>query len=446
MSVRSWASGRPAVAALSLAAAVIVASALLALFPVVQRWNGDVRLFENYAELIFSGRLGETPFLSWYPPLSLVPLAVPLLAGGGAAYTFLLGVEMAAVASGGGILLSGLRADRRERLRVSVIYGALVLAATTLVAWRYDIVPAVLTLAALWATSRRRWSSAGVTLGLAAGLKLYAAILAPLLLLHAWRSGGSAAAVRAGIAGVAVGAVSVASYALFPGSSPLDLLSFTASRPLHLEAVPGSVIGALASIGATEANIELGFGSFNIEGSAADAALAALRIVQPLVLATSLGVGAYAIWRRSTTVDAESTLVLAWMAALLGLFISNRVLSAQYVVWILPFVPLATGRLVPILVSAILLTVVIFPWLYTSLLALDPLPVFLVLVRNGLLIAGWTMVILRLVRPTADVDRPPNVSRDQGDAKQDGGGVVDPQVRDDRKTGQRRRADSRPAA
>ena len=388
---------RPAVGAVSLAVAVIVASTILALFPVVQRWNGDVRLFENYAGLIFSGGLGDTPFLSWYPPLALVPLAVPLLAGGGGAYTFLLGVEMAAVASGGGILLSGLRAIDRERLRVIATYGALVLAATTLVAWRYDIVPAVLTLATLWATSRRRWSTAGVTLGLAAGLKLYAAILAPLLVLHAWRSGGSGAALRVGIAGVAIGAASVAAYALFPGSSPLDLLSFTARRPLHLEAVPGSVIAALGSIGAMTADVEFNFGSFNLTGSAADAALSLLRIAQPIVLATSLGVGAYAIWRRGTTVDAEGTLVLAWMAALLGLFISNRVLSPQYLVWILPMVPLATGRLMPILAAAIILTVVIFPWLYSSLLALDPLPVFLLLGRNGLLIAGWTVVILRLL-------------------------------------------------
>ena len=258
---------RPAVAPVLLALGAIVAMSLIALFPVAQRWAGDIRLFEQYAGMALSGNLGETPFLSWYPPLALIPLGIPLLAGGGWVYAFAFGVEMAAFASAGGLLVGAMGQAVGERLRVMTGYAALVLVATALVAWRYDIVPAVLTVAALWATTRGRWALASGLLALAAGLKLYAIVIAPLLVLQACRAGGTEAALRAGVVGGLVGAGSVAAYALFPGSSPLDLLSFTASRPLHLESVPGTVIAALAVVGAATVDIELSFGSFNVTGT-----------------------------------------------------------------------------------------------------------------------------------------------------------------------------------
>ena len=226
-------------------------------------------------------------------------------------------------------------------------------------------------------------------------LKLYAVVIAPLLVLHAWRAGGTAAALRAGVVGALVGAASVAAYALFPGSSPLELLTFTASRPLHLESVPGTVIAALAVVGVTVVDIELSFGSFNVIGSAADGSLAALRVLQPLVLATSLGVGAYAIRRRPLEAD---TVALAWMATLLGLVVANRVVSPQYLLWVLPLIPLTRGRVRWAMVGAIVLGAVIFPWLYSPLLQLEPMPVMLALLRNLLLIVAWAAAVTQLTR------------------------------------------------
>ena len=391
-----WVTRRPAVAAIVLASGAILAMILLALFPVAQRWAGDIRLFEHYAGMTFSGRLGETPFLSWYPPLALVPLGLPLAVGGGWAYAFAFGAEMAAVASVGSVLLSQMTLAA-DRLRRTLVYGFLVIAATAFIAWRYDIVPAVFTLAALWATSRRHWALAGAALGIATGLKLYAAILSPLLVLHAWRSGGRPAAVRVAVAGLLVGVASVAAYAFFPGASPMDLLAFTASRPLHLESVFGSVVAGLATIGMSTAEVEFGFGSFNIIGAAAESALLALRFVQPLVLAASLAAGAYAIWRRRSG-EADDVLALAWIAALLGILISNRVLSPQYLVWILPLVPLVRGGLQATVIGAFVVSIVVFPWLYTSLLALEPVPVTLILVRNTLLVVAWGVAMAGLVR------------------------------------------------
>jgi hypothetical protein len=293
----SWLIRRPAIAGILLATAAILAMSLMALFPVAQRWAGDIRLFEHYAGMTLNGNLGDTPFLGWYPPWALIPLGLPLLAGGGWSYAFAFGVEMAGVASAGSMLLGYITAAA-DRTRVVLIYTALVIAATAFVAWRYDVVPAVFTVAALAATSRRRWGLAGAALGVATGLKLYAAILAPLLVVQAWRTDGRTAAIRVAASGLFVGAASLAAYALFPGASPLDLIAFTASRPLHLESVLGSMVAGLAAVGTTTAEVKFGFGSFNISGTSAESALQVLRVVQPLVLVASLAAGAYAIWRR----------------------------------------------------------------------------------------------------------------------------------------------------
>lgn len=403
MPVEAPGSLRARVAAVLLTAGVIVASLLLALSPVIQRWSGDVRLFEHYASMLFSGDLGSTPFLSWYPPLALVPLGLPLLAGGTAAYTFALGAEMAVVAGGGAALIGRFGADEAARWRAVLVFSGLALLTTALFAWRYDLVPAVLTLASAWACSRGRWATAGAMLGAAAGLKVYAAVLAPLLVLHAWRQGGARAATATAVAGAAVGIGSVALYALFPGASPLDLLAFTANRPLQLETIPGSVIAGLAALGATTVDVRFGSGSFNLHGSGPDLVLAALRIIQPVVLLASLAAAAYGILRARGALEPHRVLVVAWLAALLGLIVSNRVLSPQYMVWVLPLVPLVSGTLLRLLVAGTALTVVVFPWLYESLLDLDALPVLLVLLRNLLLIAAWAAAMLLLVRwPASD--------------------------------------------
>lgn len=389
-------SRRPAVAAVALALLTLAGMVFLATFPVAQRWAGDLRLFEQYAALTFSGRLGDTPFLSWYPPLALVPMGVPLIAGGGWTYPLAFGAQMAVVA-GAGTLLVGHATPPAGRAHRLFVYGVLVLLASAVVLWRYDIVPAVVTMGSLYAAATGRWGLAGAALGIATGLKLYAAILAPLLLLGAWRTDGRRAALSVIAAGGIVGLLAAGAYVLFPGASPTDLLAFTARRPLHLESVAGSVVAALATIGGTTTDVGLGFGSFNLSGYAADVGLGTLRVAQPIILAGSLAAAAAVIWQRRGQATIECV-ALAWTAALLGLLIGNRVLSPQYLVWLLPLAPFLPGLPLGLLVAAFATTAVVFPWLYSDLLALEPIPVALILVRNLLLVVAWAVVMVLLLR------------------------------------------------
>lgn len=373
---------------------LIAALALLAQLPAVQRWNGDVQLYEHYARLAWSGRLGASPFFDWYPPPALVPLGLPLLAGAGPAYAFVFAAEMVVVASLGILLVSRVARRMGADERVTLLYAALVAVSSAVIAWRYDIVPAVLVLAAVSATISGRWALGGVSLGMAAGLKLYAAVLAPLYVLWAWRRGGSSAALRLAVGVAVVGLASVASYLLFPGASPFDPLAFTAARPVQLESIAGGAIGLAAALGIGDASVSFGFGSYNLDGPAADTAEAVLRIVQPIAVLGTLALSMVAIWRKPR--PSERLLVTASLAVLLAMLVTHKVLSTQYLVWILPLVPLATGWVRGLLTAAVVLTAIVFPWLYSSLVALDAAPVALVFARNLLLVAGWVLTLGQL--------------------------------------------------
>lgn len=373
---------------------LLVVAAAASLVPVVQRWSGDVRIFEHYAGLTFTGTLGRTPFLSWYPPAALVPIGLPLLAGIGPAYVLALAAEMSIVAIAGLALVRS-AADESAMRDAPWLFALLCVVAIPLFVWRYDLVPAVLTLGAITLLSARSWGWAGVVIGLAAGMKVYAAPLGIVAIAWAWRQGGGAAARFAAGGFAASGIACAAAYLLFPPASPLDLLNFTAARPLQVESTAGAMVGFVAAVGGPPAELRYSFGSFNIFSSLADPALTAARVLQPIVVGGTLIAAVAATLRGG--LSGLGGVALASLAVLLAVIVSNRVLSAQYVVWILPLVPLATGSVRRILVAAIVLTAATFPWLYDGVVALDAWPMALVVVRNALLVAAWAMTTFGLM-------------------------------------------------
>lgn len=385
---------------------VLLVAVSLSQLPTVQRWSGDVRIFEHYAALTFSGELGRTPFLSWYPPAALVPVGLPLLAGGGPAYVLAIITEMTLLAVVGLAIVRS-HASARGEAAAPWLFGILCVACVPLFAWRYDLVPAVLTLGGVVLLVACRWGWAGVAFGLAAGLKLYAAPLGAIAVAWAWRHGGGAGARSAAIGFVATGLACAAAYLLFPPASPVDLLAFTAARPLHVESVPGSVIGLAAALGGPAAELRYTSGSFNLVSPLAEPALAAARMLQPVIVGGTLLAAVAAIVR--DRLPAPRLLVSAALAVLLALIVSNKVLSAQYVVWILPLVPLTRGWLRGTLVAGILGTAIVFPWLYEGVVMLEGGPMTLVVIRNALLLAAWVMATVALIRSVRGVSRVPAV-------------------------------------
>lgn len=249
---------------------------------------------------------------------------------------------------------------------------------------RYDAVVALaLAVAAFGATAGgRHVLIAYASVGLGAAAKLVPALaLIPLAL-----------ARRGAVAGVGVFLAVLAGFFVpafvLGGRDFLASFAYHAERGLQVESVPASVLMALGRV----EGVVFEFGAFEAQGAGAGlAAGLSLPITGALVLVT----GFIIYLRRETGLSHfprhAAALILAFM-------LGSKVLSPQYVIWLLPLAPLCAGGLAGAVVcllflAACLCTTLVFPLHYGDLLNLRSPGPELLLLRNGLLVALWLVLI-----------------------------------------------------
>ena len=136
--------------------------------------------------------------------------------------------------------------------------------------------------------------------------------------------------------------------------------------------------------------MESSFGSQGLEGTG-PAIIAALSAAALIVLVCAI---AWSLWiglRRARPPGDARLFVAAAAATIVTLLAAGKVLSPQFLVWLLPVAFLVAGRYGPaafaIAVGAMLLTLAYFPDRYWDLVALEPLPIALLVLRDTALIA-----------------------------------------------------------
>jgi hypothetical protein len=142
--------------------------------------------------------------------------------------------------------------------------------------------------------------------------------------------------------------------------------------------------------------VETSFGSQGLDGGAPEV-MALLSTIALVVLVVAI---AFTVMRLLATqpVAASSAIFVAGIAATsLSLLVAGKVLSPQFLVWILPSVLLVRGRYgwacTWIAVAALLLTQAYFPTRYWELVALQPAEMGILIARDAVLIcllaAAW---------------------------------------------------------
>ena len=389
---------------LALAAVLLGLVAIGALTPAtdLRGLHGDVALYFEVGERLGRGEVPYRDFPSEYPPLAMVPIALARFLptahevdlGAFAARLLILNTALATMAFA---LVAWLAArDRPDGWRGAALAGAtyagVALLLGSLVLWRYDILPAVLTAGSLALLVRGRPGWSGVALGAAVAAKLYAAPLAVLFLgWHAARrEWAEAARLAAGFVAVGIGV-------LLPfGIAGLDptFLRYQLERGLQIESVPAGIAGLGHLLGA-EATSSVGFGAVQLESALSGPLLDALGVLAPVAVSMVVVAGLARMWQaRSRGVEMVPTLAALSTATLLAVISTNRALSPQYLIWLLPFVPLLSVGPRVLLVVAVAATVVVFPPLYGGLVALEPLPLVLLNLRNGLLVATLVWLVV----------------------------------------------------
>jgi hypothetical protein len=198
---------------------------------------------------------------------------------------------------------------------------------------------------------------------------------------------------------LAVG-IPLAAYLPFVVVAPEGVVSSVGrqlSRPLQIESLGSAVL--LAAHDLFGAGVEVGssHGSQNLIGTSADVLAVALSVAQVAVLAW--------LWlrfARSRETPSPAALALHAAAALTAFVALGKVLSPQFLIWLVPVVVLARRWSAnTMLAAALVLTQLWFPFRYWDLVReLDPRVSWLVLARDLVLLA-LLATLVRAVREPA---------------------------------------------
>jgi len=220
----------------------------------------------------------------------------------------------------------------------------------SLILSRFDLWPALLTTAALVAlvTGRDRWGWA--LLGVAIAAKAWPLVLVPLALVWAWRRRQLHAAWLC----LAVVVLLVVPFAIVAPHGLWASVSGQASRPLQIESLGAAFLTTFG-----HPLMSTSHGSQNVVGHGTLSAC--FGVLQALAI-----VGVWLGFARGPAT--EDRLLRFSAAAVCAFIIFGKVLSPQYLIWLVPLVPLVRGRrgaaAVGLLVAALTLTQVWFPTRY----------------------------------------------------------------------------------
>ena len=406
MTALTASSSRPADPALAVAATLVAAALFLVGWGVLHRGFFahdaivDTPTYERYGSAMDDGQVPYRDFAVEYPPGALPVFLIPAL-GAPSSETFRVRFESLMAFFGQAMIvclavaLVALGASR------AWLIGALGFAALAPVALgpvvlsRFDLWLAALTAAALCALVTGRLRLGHLALGAAIAAKLYPAVLAPLAVIYVWRrEGRREALVCAGFLVCVVVLAFAPFVALAPGGV-WDSLWNQASRPLQIESLGAGVLLVAHHLFGTGIAMESSHGSQNLTGAAPDTLAALQTILQVAVL-----VATWILFARGPA--SPSRLMLASAAALVAFVSLGKVLSPQFLIWLIPVIPLVIGRrglaAATLLAAALVLTQLWFPYRYWDLaLGFGALESWLVLVRDLVLVALLAVLLWSLL-------------------------------------------------
>ena len=320
----------------------------------------DTVEYYRYGIAIAHGELPYRDFKVEYPPGSLPMFALPALGRPDFNHFQWEFQVLVGLLAGGAMVamaraLDSLRASTRRYAGALFFFALAPLALGSVLIYRYDIWPTAL--AYVWRTRGRR--EALVCLGLAA----------------------------AAVAVIVVPFAALAPHGLWTS------IHDQAGRPLQIESLGSSILLAAHQAGGLHLDVITSHGSQNLTGSLPDS----LGLAQTILLAAVL-LGA---WIAFALGPPDPERLVRYSAASVTAFVAfDKVLSPQFMIWLLPLVPLVRGRrglvACALLGVALVLTQLWVPTRYFDLARdLAAFPSWLVLARDLTLLALLAVLLVR---------------------------------------------------
>ena len=350
----------------------------------------DTPLYQRYGTQIVDGEVPYRDVRLEYPPGALPFFVVPAI-GDPSAETFEHRFEWMMLFCGAALValmavaLTSLGAGPARMTAALGFAGISPLLVGPVILTRFDLWPAALTAGALACLVAGRLRLGHAVIGLGFVAKLYPALLLPLAVAFVWkRRGRQEALVCLGI----FAAAAVACFLPFFVLSPRGVWHGVAeqgSRPLQLESLGAAVLLALHHLFGLGVTMVSSHGSQNLGGRLADVVAYFQSILQIAAV-----VGTWVWYARGE--PGRERLVRAAALAVVAYITLGKVLSPQYLIWLIPLVPLVWGRrglwASGLFALACVLTQTYFPYRYwVFALHFDPAASWTILVRDVVLLA-----------------------------------------------------------
>ena len=385
------------------ALAVLLAGWALTLW--VAPWSdervNDLFVYRAFAKPVLAGELPYREVAFEYPPLAAPAIVLPGLAGSGEEAFRAAFAAWTLAAAAAVVLLCGAlaRATGGDARRAMLAAALMPLLCGALVRTHFDLFPMALLLAGLLLLCVERPRAGLAVLGLGAMTKGFPLATVPLALVwlfarglrrEAWQAALACAAVIAAVAGAAVTAS--------PGGAA-DAIRYHLDRPAQIESTPALVLLGLDAAGGGDAESVSSHRSDGLLHPASDA-------VTSLFAATFVALVGFlcvvlAGRRAGHGHDApRRELVIASLAATVAFALLGKVLSPQFVIWVLPLGALAFAWRMYALTAAVALAAVLtqieFPAHYFDVVGREPLALALVALRNLTLLAVLVLAVREL--------------------------------------------------
>ncbi len=364
--------------------------------------SNDLILYRDTGEALLRGEVPYRDFFIEYPPGAIPAFLLPALLSStpeGFGNVFVAEMTLLLVAT---MVLVAVTARSMRGGWAWVVPSLTFVAGTILLypiaATRFDpVVSFTLALAALGAVlGGRLLILAYASLGLGAAAKLVPVLATvPLALVRDGHDTFAGWLRRTALGFLAffatLGLFFVPAY-LLGGEAFEESFTYHADRGLQLESLGTAVLMQLGWI----ENIVFRYGAWEVEGRGVELLSAlGLPISAALILITG-----FVMYRDQRVQGFAAAKFPRYAAAfILAFMIGSKVLSPQYMLWLLPLLPLAAGGAWGIVIAGMLLvtcwtTTQIFPHYYGELMDLEPSAVNLLFVRDLLLVLLWGLMLV----------------------------------------------------
>ena len=371
----------------------------------------DTGTYERYGDAVREGQVPYRDFAVEYPPAALPAFVLPALVSEDdyrpwfEALQALFGVAAIAFLA---LTLAVVRASSTRLFGGVAFAGLAPLALGPVVLTRYDLWPAALCVAALAALVAGRARIGVGVLALASAAKIYPLVLLPLALAYVARRRGGREAILGLFVAVGVLAAIVVPFAVVAPDGLADTLERQLGRPLQIESLGSSLLLAAHQLLETDVTVVSSHGSQNLAGPLPDAVAVMQTALQTIAV---VFVWLLFVVRTRGSGPTPDDLLTACAAAVAAFVAFGKVLSPQFLIWLIPLVPLVAGRrglaASAFAASALVLTQLWFPQRYWELVALGAGPTWLLLARD-LALAAVAVVLAsggRLTRPARAAPR-----------------------------------------